>query len=100
MKNNVENYVQNAATYFNDLATTYTKLTNTNTSIQGTSLQMPSPNNNETSNSTSGSNSTMESILPSTIRDPKTYNLNGYLPFTSSITFTMDDNSFCTIMTH
>ena len=61
---------------------------------------MPSTHNNETSNSTSGSNSMMESILPSTTQDPKTYNLNGYLPFTSSITFTIDDNSFCDIMTH
>ena len=102
MKSNLENYAKNAPSYFNDLTTTYVKSTNTNTSIKGTALHVPT-------NSNTGST---PSTIPSSILDSntnssstntqstKTYDLSGYLPFTTSMDFSMSSmNVFSALMT-
>ena len=102
MKSNVENYVKNAPSYFNDLTTTYVKLTNTNTSIKGTALHVPT-NSNTGSTPPTIPSSMLDSNTNSSstnTQSTKTYDLSGYLPFTTSMDFSMGSmNAFSALMT-
>lgn len=103
MKSNVENYVKNAPSYFNDLTTTYAKLTNTNTSIKGTALHVPT-NSNTGSTPPTIPSSMLDSNTnssPTNTQSTKTYDLSGYLPFTTSMDFSMGSvNAFSALMTN
>ena len=108
MKSNVENYAKNAPTYFSDLATIYAKTTSTSTSVKGAPLQIPSSSStsgmpdsmpsgsmgssDSTSDSMTGSSSMMNttsSTPTTTTSTTKTYDLSGYLPFSTEINISM-----------
>ena len=108
MKSNVENYAKNAPTYFSDLATIYAKTTSTSTSVKGTPLQIPSSSStsgmpdsmpsgsmgssDSMPDSMTGSNSMMDatsSTPTTTTSTTKTYDLSGYLPFSTEINISM-----------
>ena len=108
MKSNVENYSKNAPTYFSDLATIYAKTTSTSTSVKGAPLQIPSSSStsgmpdsmpsgsmgssDSTPNSMTGSSSMMDttsSTPTTTTSTTKTYDLSGYLPFSTEINISM-----------
>ena len=108
MKSNVENYAKNAPTYFSDLATIYAKTTSTSTSVKGAPLQIPSSSStsgmpdsmpsgsmgssDSMPDSMTGSSSMIDttSSTPTTTNSTtKTYDLSGYLPFSTEINISM-----------
>ena len=108
MKSNVENYAKSAPTYFSDLATIYAKTTSTSTSVKEAPLQIPSSsstsgmpdsmpsaimgNSDSMPNSMTGSSSMMDttsSTQTTTTSTTKTYDLSGYLTFSTEINISM-----------
>ena len=81
MEANLTYYATNAPTYFGDLANQYDTLTNTATSVTVTPLSIPN-----VSGLVAGSTDPIPTISPT----PKTYDITGYLPFTSQTISSMD----------
>ena len=74
MEANLTYYATNAPTYFSNLATEYDTLTNTTTSVKVTPVSIPNESGFVANNTDS---------IPTTSLTPKTYDITGYLPFTS-----------------